>query len=277
MRATDNIFIELQSVFKNYPWPNMEFHSNRANEISNKLVISDTDYLVKQDAMDIIHKIDLSKANCTMFKEIPNHTVCRFYGSEKPTPEADPYYYGGNVDYVVTVKRENSLLYIFEAAANDRLISKEHSMYNRLRLIDLDTNLVVNFGSIGDNAKKYNAIDTKNKYTRPGIIDFKEEQQIDIFKILTYVFLSDVKIVILPIKASTNVFNKVIGAVTNDHTTKLHIVTAKWNTVTFHAGEFGVCGHFRLQPYGSDKQQRKLIYIAPFTKHGYTSTRKNKD
>lgn len=42
-----------------------------------------------------------------------------------------------------------------------------------------------------------------------------------------------------------------------------------WYTTIIHTGDFSVRGHWRLQPYGTGRSQKKLIYIHEFQKHGY--------
>jgi hypothetical protein len=43
-----------------------------------------------------------------------------------------------------------------------------------------------------------------------------------------------------------------------------------WYTTLVKSDSFKVRGHFRLQPFGSTKAQRKLIWINEFMKNGYT-------
>lgn len=43
-----------------------------------------------------------------------------------------------------------------------------------------------------------------------------------------------------------------------------------WFTTYVRDKEFGVRGHFRMQPCGTRHSDRRLTYIKPFTKHGYT-------
>lgn len=55
----------------------------------------------------------------------------------------------------------------------------------------------------------------------------------------------------------------------NETKTGVEIVDSTWFTNIIRTEGFGVQGHFRLQPYPS-LGIKKLIYIAPFEKHGYT-------
>ena len=44
---------------------------------------------------------------------------------------------------------------------------------------------------------------------------------------------------------------------------------ASWYTTIIRSEGFGVKGHFRLQPYGPKRTEKKLIYINEYQKHGY--------
>jgi hypothetical protein len=49
-----------------------------------------------------------------------------------------------------------------------------------------------------------------------------------------------------------------------------YIVGCPYFTKIYVEGGFEVSGHWRLQPYGEGSQQRKMIYIQPYVKSGYT-------
>jgi hypothetical protein len=49
----------------------------------------------------------------------------------------------------------------------------------------------------------------------------------------------------------------------------VEIIDSRWFRKISRDEEFGVSGHFRLQPYGPGRTQRKLIYINDFIKKGY--------
>lgn len=48
------------------------------------------------------------------------------------------------------------------------------------------------------------------------------------------------------------------------------VVDITWSRETINKVPFGVVGHFRNQPVGEGRKERKLIYIDPFVKAGYT-------
>jgi hypothetical protein len=60
----------------------------------------------------------------------------------------------------------------------------------------------------------------------------------------------------------------------NDTEYPIEILDSTWFTTIIRSEGFGVEGHFRMQPYGPGLTLRKLIWIAPFEKEGYTRTAK---
>lgn len=56
----------------------------------------------------------------------------------------------------------------------------------------------------------------------------------------------------------------------NETTHKIEILDSTWFTTIVRSEGFGVTGHFRLQPYGPGMTQRRLQWIEPFEKTGYT-------
>lgn len=57
---------------------------------------------------------------------------------------------------------------------------------------------------------------------------------------------------------------------------KINYLDCSWFRTIIRTEGFMVRGHFRLQPYKNSKKEwdRKLVYIEPFQKHGYTRTAK---
>jgi hypothetical protein len=50
----------------------------------------------------------------------------------------------------------------------------------------------------------------------------------------------------------------------------IKVVDSNWFTTIVRSEGFNVSGHFRLQPVGAERSQRKLVWIKDFEKHGYT-------
>lgn len=49
----------------------------------------------------------------------------------------------------------------------------------------------------------------------------------------------------------------------------IEIIDSNWFRTLIRTGAFSVSGHFRLQPYGKQRLQRRLQWISEFQKHGY--------
>lgn len=56
----------------------------------------------------------------------------------------------------------------------------------------------------------------------------------------------------------------------NETELKVRVVGCEWITTIIRSSGFDVRGHFRLQPCGVNHQDRKLIWVNPFQKNGYT-------
>jgi len=59
------------------------------------------------------------------------------------------------------------------------------------------------------------------------------------------------------------------GKIFNNINTNIEILDSNWFTSIVRNEGFNVSGHFRLQPFGRNKQQRKFIYIKQYKKNGY--------
>lgn len=57
----------------------------------------------------------------------------------------------------------------------------------------------------------------------------------------------------------------------NETKSNIRILTSKWFTTLVQSEAFTVRGHFRLQPVGEGRKDRKLIWVNDFQKNGYTS------
>lgn len=56
----------------------------------------------------------------------------------------------------------------------------------------------------------------------------------------------------------------------NQTKTDITVLDCRWFTNIVRTEGFAVSGHFRLQPHGESRAQRKLIWIDEFQKNGYT-------
>jgi hypothetical protein len=62
----------------------------------------------------------------------------------------------------------------------------------------------------------------------------------------------------------------------NESNHQINVLDSRWFRESIRVGAFKVAGHFRFQPCGPGRAQRKLIYVETFIKHGYhRKARKN--
>lgn len=92
-----------------------------------------------------------------------------------------------------------------------------------------------------------------------------------VYKMMCFVFLSEnTEEIVLPgRKVGTRKSGKFINEFPDIPVT---IVTSKWKITVIHNEDFAVSGHFRLQPCGEGLTKKRMIWIDPFTKHGYKRT-----
>lgn len=79
----------------------------------------------------------------------------------------------------------------------------------------------------------------------------------------------DVKFVARPGSREARLQSGDKDAYVNDSHLNVRRLTAHYYTTICRDESFGVRGHFRMQPFGTGRAERKLIYISPFTKNGY--------
>lgn len=63
----------------------------------------------------------------------------------------------------------------------------------------------------------------------------------------------------------------------NETKSKIEILDSTWFTTIVRDEDFEVSGHFRLQPYGPGRRNKRWIYINDFTKHGYVRRAKKSE
>lgn len=88
-----------------------------------------------------------------------------------------------------------------------------------------------------------------------------------IYKLMCFFYLTDNdEIIISPGKSYGT---KKSGKVLNEMPIPVTIVNSRWNTTVIQTEQFGVRGHFRLQPCGTGRRDSEVIFIEPFVKNGY--------
>ena len=105
--------------------------------------------------------------------------------------------------------------------------------------------------------------DTFNEITDSEFVRLKTDH---LFSIINFIKYADIETKFL--KASSKKKYEKIKYV-NDTKYDVDIMDTTWFTESIRTDGFPVSGHFRFQPYGHDMQERKLIWIQDFQKHGY--------
>jgi len=101
-----------------------------------------------------------------------------------------------------------------------------------------------------------------------------KRHSIQVLKILFFVYASDIETVIVPGRTKIKYDNEKI---LNENNSEISIigVNKNWNKTIIRTESFQVRGFCRMQPCGIDRMDRKLIYVAPFTKNGYVRRAKS--
>lgn len=88
-----------------------------------------------------------------------------------------------------------------------------------------------------------------------------------IYKLMCFIYLSDIEEIIIPpgVKYGT----KKTGHMINEIRTNITIINSRWNVSSVKSEGFAVAGHFRLQPFGEGRTERRIQWIDPFEKTGY--------
>lgn len=87
-------------------------------------------------------------------------------------------------------------------------------------------------------------------------------------RLMIFIELGDVEITEIE-KGGSNRKSKKDGKIINASNNNVYIIDSSWNKIIIRTTGFAVMGHFRLQPYGKNNADRKLIFIQAFEKHGY--------
>ncbi len=127
--------------------------------------------------------------------------------------------------------------------------------FNFLYLKDLKNELSTYFDTYSFLTKDFN-FESSNKI----------EEQKFVIQVLAYLYYGDITTRFIPSKQEIKLtaFKKI----QNNSSFDIFFVDTLWKQRISTDG-FGVKGHFRLQPIGTERKQRKLIWIEQFKKQGY--------
>lgn len=94
-----------------------------------------------------------------------------------------------------------------------------------------------------------------------------EEMMMQFLRMFIFAELSELETVVLKPKEKTG--TRKAGKYINDCTQGIRIVDSTWNKVMILKEGFSVSGHLRLQRFGRERKDAKLILIEEFKKSGY--------
>lgn len=210
-----------------------------------------TNYLIKDTAFDMASKIPLSdKFDIKFLANVPNKKATFLLGK----------------DFTVRyIKQDNNIfvfyLFITDTEDGDYL----NFFFSRMDLVTGEIIFPVDEQE-GDVSFTLDAIPV-DRIGKNGAV-----QLATFIRLLLFVELSDINIEVLEPNQKTG--TRKTGKVVNQSKTNIVVVDSKWNTVSVRTESFLVNGHWRMQPCGVGKRERRLIWIDTFEKKGYVR-RKN--
>lgn len=220
-------------------------------------------YLLRDEAKALASKIPLDKFDVKVLRQIDNKHGLFLMGKDL----AFNYY-----------KHNGSMqVQIYKNGSED---GEDHA-YMITAYIDIDTGEIEipDFASDAQEEEvRMNENFTKETKVERRITDktldnaFTSKDFNMFIQMLLFVELSELRIDILKPneKVGKTKSNKVINRSKSD----IIVVTHKWNVLSIRTESFLVSGHWRIQPYGKNREKKKLIYIDTFEKEGYI--RRNK-
>lgn len=220
-------------------------------------------YLLRDEAKALASKIPLDKFDVKVLRQIDNKHGLFLMGKDL----AYNYYkYNGSMQ-----------VQIYKNGSED---GKDYA-YLITAYIDIDTGEIEipDFASDAQEEEvRMNENFTKETKVERRITDktlddaFTSKDFNQFIQMLLFVELSELRIDILQPneKVGKTKSNKVINKSKSD----IIVVTHKWNVLSIRTESFLVSGHWRIQPYGKNREKKKLIYIDTFEKEGYI--RRNK-
>lgn len=93
------------------------------------------------------------------------------------------------------------------------------------------------------------------------------EAENTIYKLLCFIYMSENEF--QQVEAGRKAGTRRSGKVINELPFRVIVVTSKWNVTYVNASDFKVSGHFRLWLRKATGKY-ELIFVKPYTKHGYT-------
>jgi hypothetical protein len=202
-------------------------------------LLHNTNYLIRKTAFQMVEKIPVNdKFDIRYLDNLPDKKATYLLGEDK----AFRYYRNKNNLHVI-------FIYYVPVFGDP---SKRRLSWIQFR-VDVST---------GEVSMPKHLSHTKEEDPM-GIPDFKLFVQLVMFT-----ELSEITTEILAPNRKTSQSRKE-GKILNESRSEVVVVDSKWNVISVRTEGFLVNGHWRLQPFGSKRTERRLIWIDTFEKHGY--------
>jgi hypothetical protein len=209
----------------------------------NELVLNDLNYrnnnfLVRATAMQMVEKIPLNeKFDIKFLRNLPMKKATFLLGGER----AFRYY------------RTQDNVYAVFFGLNKGYLSWR---FLRIDLVNGDI-LIPKLGA--GNSDEAGFVPETNAL---------QENEFQLFvKLLLFVELSELSVEVLT--PNKKIGTRREGKFFNQSHSNITLVDSKWNVISVRTEGFTVSGHWRMQPHGADRTQRRLIWVDTFEKKGY--------
>lgn len=205
------------------------------------------------------------------------------YGSEFVKPFQEQWKWllndldNKNLFFTETAKKISNSIYIGKFNPNVLRLEKPKKFTflideNTFYRVTIDENEIfairVFKDSISVNYDSFKIIPKNNQVIYPQNYDYLNDKNfVQFLRLLIFTEFSEINEIVLKPKQSSG--TKKDGKYLNESDSNVVIVDSTWNIQIIKNEAFGVNGHFRLQPIGKDRLDRKLIYIKEYIKDGY--------
>jgi hypothetical protein len=233
----DFIYNKQMDIIKQNPSPlgNAYYENMLKNMISDD---KNTNFLFTKSALAVADKIKIDKFEAN------------FFNLEGRNEKKITFLIDNKLFYRVIINAEYIYVMIGELRMDNQFVPQTMFYYTNFRIIP---NL--------------------NAVSFPGNEKYMEDERFRLFiKLLIFFEFSETQI--QELYPNRKIGTRREGKFFNESAEKIKIVDSTWNKIIMVLGKFSVRGHFRLQRYGEQLKERKLIFIDEYEKDGYTRNAK---
>jgi len=229
-----------------------DFEIQFGTKNTTELVLEDgiyfnQNYIVQNSAMSMVTKIpvDTPKFDIKFLNNLPYKKATFLLGAEL----AMKYYKTSDNIYAVFYRSEKT-------------IEGTHLIWTFIRINLVTGEIIIPKRNVG---MKYSS-EENSGFSRMEF-PYKDEYFKLFIQLLLFIELSE--LIIEVIKPNEKIGNRKSGKYINKSNSNISIVNSKWNVISVRNESFMVSGHWRMQPCGKNREQRKMIWIDTFEKNGY--------